>query len=217
METLLLAGGMAAGADWRLLLLAAGAVWAPLPAAVAVAVAVMVGRRHRAAGSAGADVLFTETIVGELRSGASLRAALRTACSARPDAARLVRRLEVGEPLPFAVTGLDRLVPTVGRLVEAAVTSGGDGGRMLPVFEELLVHATAEEQAAAELQTALAPVRASMVVLVGAPAAYLVWSAATGRLTRLVALPGGLWLAAVGGVLFVAGIGAMFALTRSVR
>ena len=129
METLLLAVGMAAGADWRLLL------------------------------------------VGELRSGASLRAALRTACSARPDAARLVRRLEVGEPLPFAVTGLDRLVPTVGRLVEAAVTSGGDGGRMLPVFEELLVHATAEEQAAAELQTALAPVRASMVVLVGAPAA----------------------------------------------
>lgn len=216
-ESALLAVGLAAGADWRLVVLAAGAVWAPLPSAAALLVVTMAGRRHHATMETGAEARFVESVIGELRSGASLRLALVVACAARPGGEGIVRRLEVGEPLAGAVAGLGGLLPTVGGLVEAAVEAGAHGGRMLPVFEELAVHAAAEEAAAAELRTALAPVRASMTVLVGGPVAYLAWSVVTGRLARLLAVPGGLWMAAVGGALFVAGIGAMVALVRMRR
>ncbi|MFP3915413.1 MAG: type II secretion system F family protein [Actinomycetota bacterium] len=217
MEAVLLAAGLVAGAEPRRLALAAGAVWAPLPAALAVAVAVVVGRRAQQRDSLGSDVRFAEAVVGELRSGASLRSALRTACGGRPGSDRIVRRLEVGEPLPEAASGLAEILPSIGHLVETAVAVGGGGGRMLPIFEELMVHAAAQDAAASELRTALAPVRASMTLLVGAPLIYLGWSVATGRMARLLALPGGMWLAAVGTGLFAAGIGTMLALARAGR
>lgn len=216
-EALILAAGLAAGADARLVALAAGAVWAPLPSAAALLVVAMAGLRAQARSSVGAEVRFAEAVIGELRAGASLRAALRTACSERRDTARIVRRLDVGTPLPIAVHGLALLLPTIGPLVETAVVFGGGGGRMLPVFEELLVHASAQEAAAAEVRTALAPVRASMTMLAGAPLLYLIWSLATGRLGRLLARPGGLWLGGVGTGLFGAGILLMVWLARRGR
>lgn len=88
---------------------------------------------------------------------------------------------------------------------------------MLPVFEELMVHAAAHDAAAAEVRTAVAPVRASMVVLIGAPLLYLVWALTTGRLARLLVLPGGLWLASVGTALFGIGIVTMLVLSRRGR
>lgn len=217
MEALILAGGLIARGDWRLLALAAGAVWVPLPSAVALAAAAVVGRKAEVRHRAGSDVRFAETVVGELRAGASLRASLRVACADLPEAARIVRRLDVGRPLPEAVQGLAPLVPSIGHLVETAIVVGGGGGRMLPVFEELMVHAAAADAAAAELRTATAPVKASMLVLVGAPVAYLVWSLATGRLARLLALPGGLWLAVAGMALFGVGVAAMLVLWRRGR
>lgn len=217
MEAFIVAAGLAAGVDWRLLALAAGAIWAPTPSAIALAAAAVAGRRAEARAGAGSDVRFAEAVIGELRAGASLRAALRVACTERPEAAPIVRRLEVGQPLDQAVEGLSSLLPSIGHLVETAVVVGGGGGRMLPVFEELMVHAAAHDAAEAEIRTAVAPVRASMVVLVGAPLLYLVWSLATGRLARLLALSGGLWLAAVGTGLFGVGVVAMLALSRRSR
>lgn len=216
-EAVVLAAGLVAGVDWRLVLLAAGAAWAPVPAAAALVVFALAGRRAAARDREGQDVRFAETVVGELRAGASLRAALRVACSDRPGTAGIVRRLDVGEPLDRAVAGLSELLPSIGELVETAVVAGGGGGRMLPTFEELMVHASTLDAAAAEYRTALAPVQASMAVLVGAPSLYLVWSLVTGRLARLLQVPGGLWLALVGSGLFVIGMAVMLVMARSGR
>lgn len=216
-EALIVAAGLAAGVDWRLLALAAGAIWVPIPSAVALAVAWVAGRRAETRAGAGSEVRFAEAVIGELRAGASLRAALRVACAERPGAGLIVRRLDVGQPLDRAVEGLASLLPSIGHLVETAVQAGGGGGRMLPVFEELMVHAAAHDAAAAEVRTAVAPVRASMVVLIGAPLLYLVWALATGRLARLLVLPGGLWLASVGTGLFGIGIVTMLVLSRRGR
>lgn len=216
-EALIVAAGLVAGVDWRLLALAAGAVWAPIPSAVALAVAWAAGRRAETRAGAGSEVRFAEAVIGELRAGASLRAALRVACAERPGAASIVRRLDVGQPLEQAVEGLTSLLPSIGHLVETAVVVGGGGGRMLPIFEELMVHAAAHDAAEAEVRTSVAPVRASMVVLIGAPLVYLLWSLATGRLARLLALPGGLWLASAGTGLFGTGIVTMLVLARRGR
>lgn len=213
-EGVLLATGLAGGADWRLLALAAGALWAPVPATAALLVTAWVGRRIELANRAGGEVRFAESVVGELRAGASLRAALRTACAERSDCAAIVRRLDIGVGLPASLEGLAGRLPTIGALVESAVEAGAGGGRMLPVFEEMLVLASAGEQAQAEMRTATAQVRASMWVLVGGPVAYMAWAAATGTLGRLVALPGGGVLAALGSVLFMAGVITMVLIAR---
>lgn len=216
-EAMAVAAGLAARADWRLMGLVAAAVWTPVPSAVALVVAGVAGRKAEVRVRSGSEVWFAETVIGELRAGASLRAALRVACSDRSEAARIVRRLDVGEPLPQAVEGLASFLPSIGRLVETAVTVGGGGGRMLPIFEELIVHAAAHEAAVAEVRAAVAPVRASMTVLVGVPVLYMGWSLVTGRLSRLLALPGGLWLALVGSVLFLSGVVTMLVVARARR
>jgi Flp pilus assembly protein TadB len=208
-ETAILALGLAVGADWRLVGMAAGALWAPLPTTLALAATLAVSRRLGIATGAGNEVRFVEGVVGELRAGASVRAALRSACAARDDCRQIVRRLDVGAPLGACVDGLAGRLPTIGALVEAAVQVGAGGGRVLPVFEELVVFASAEEQARAELRMATAQVRASLWVLVGGPIAYLAWSVATGRFLALMSLPGGAAVAAVGAFLFILGVAAM--------
>lgn len=206
---LVLAAGLTMGADWRLLAMAGGAIWVPVPTAVAVAGVAVVGQRMRLASALGQEARFVETVVGELRAGGSLRAALRTACAGRPECAAICRRLDVGQPLADAVAGLTAALPTVGHLVEAAVAVGAGGGRMIPVFEEMVVIATADEMSQAELRTATAQVRASMWVLIGGPLLYLAWALATGRLERLMGLPGGAVVGSVGAGLFLTGVVAM--------
>jgi hypothetical protein len=104
---------------------------------------------------------------------------------------------------------LARILPSIGALVESAVAVGAGAGRMLPVFEELVALATADEQGQAEVRTATAQVRASMWVLIGGPLTYMVWSLVTGRLGQLVTMPGGLLLATLGGGLFTIGTALM--------
>lgn len=216
-EAVVIALGLTVGVDWRLLALVSAAVWAPLPAAVATGAVVIVGRRHLAARGAGGEIRFVESVVGELRAGASVRAALATACAPMPVCGPMIRRLEVGDPVAEAVAGLADALPRVGSLVEAAVQAGADGGRLVPVFEELVVHAVAEEEVAVEMRTATAQVRASMLVLVGGPVAYLAWSAGSGRLGELLGLPGGAVLASLGGALFTTGIVVMLLVARGIR
>jgi hypothetical protein len=212
---LILAWALLAGADWRFLTLAGGAVWLPVPTALALVGVVVVGRRAARAGSFGSESRFVETVLGELRAGASLRWALRAALVDLGGSRRAVRRLDVGEPLAACLDGdLSSRLPRIGPLVKAAVSEGALGGRMVPVFELLLAHAKAEEEASIELRSATAQVRASMWVLVGGPLAYLAAMLATGRLGRLLALPASQMLSTVGLVLFLAGAGVMMAMAR---
>ena len=96
-EALALAGGLVGGVELRLLVLLGAAIWMPIPTAVAVLVAVMLGRRDEIRSRAGGDVRFAETVAGELRAGASLRAALRVACAEKTGGRRIVRRLRRAE------------------------------------------------------------------------------------------------------------------------
>lgn len=212
---LAVAAGVLLGVRWPTLVLVGLSVWEPWAAAVLVTL-LAVGARRRDSG-AGSEVRFVEAVIAELRAGSSLRRALRVACGDLPDAAPILRRLDVGEPLPGAIRGLGRRLPRVGELIEAAVAADGGGGRMLPLFEELLIQATADEAAGAELKAAVAPVRASMTVLVGGPIAYLAWSAVTGRLERLLAMPGGVYLTVGGGVIFALGIVTMLWMARAAQ
>lgn len=216
-EAILLALGLLGGGDPKLLAMAGGAVWAPGPTSVAVAVAAVIGRRAERRVVEGIEIRFLETVVAELRAGASLRRALRTACGVIPEAGELVRKLDVGAPLRDCVDGVRARLPVVGDLVADAVAVGAGGGRMLPVFEELVVHAGAEAEVAAEVRTATAQIRASLWVLVGGPVVYLGWSLASGRLATLLALPGGTTIAMAGGALFLVGATAMVGLARSRR
>lgn len=213
----MVAAGLMVGVDWRQMALVAGALWFPVPMVVALAAAVTVARRAVVREAAGRDLRFVEAVAGELRAGSSLRSALRTACGEIDHAGTIVRRLEVGEPLEIAMTGIGGHLPSLGHLVESAVTVGAGGGRMLPVFEELRVHAASQAAAESELRTSLAPIRASMALLVGAPAAYLAWAAWSGRLIRHLSLPGGLGMASVGALLFGGGLTVMLVMMRRRR
>ena len=212
---LILAWALVAGADWRRLALAGGAVWLPLPTGVALAAVVLVGTRAGRVGSFGDESRFVETVLGELRAGSSLRWALRAALVDLGGSERVVRRLDVGDPLGACIDlGLSERLPGIGPLVASAVSEGALGGQMVPVFELLLAHAKSEEATSAELRTATAQVRASMWVLVGGPLVYLAVMLATGRLGRLLALPGSRLVSIIGLVLFLAGAGAMVAMAR---
>jgi hypothetical protein len=215
-EAVLLALALTLGVDVRLVVLMGAALWVPVPAASALAVVALIGRRG-SGGERDESLRFVESIIGELRAGSSLRVALLVACADNPDCRGIRRRIEVGLPLPVCVDGLSDALGTVGTLVESAVVAGAAGGRMLPVFEEIVVHAAAESETAAELRTATAQVRASMAVLVGLPTLYLVWSASTGRLFALLALPGGALMATVGATFFVLGLVVMTVLLRAGR
>lgn len=215
MAALTVAAGALLGVRWPTLVLVGLSVWEPWAAAVLVLL-LAVGARQRESG-AGSEVRFVEAVIAELRAGSSLRRALRVACGDLPEATAILRRLDVGDPLPGAIRGIAQRLPRVGELVEAAVAADGGGGRMLPLFEELLIQATADEAAGAEMKAAVAPVRASMTVLVGGPVAYLAWSAATGRLGRLLAMPGGIYLTVGGGVIFGLGVVTMLWMARAAR
>lgn len=215
-EMLLVAAGVVAGADWRLLALLGGAVWFPVPTAAAVA-AVLVAHRSRLPDPFAVETEVVEAVIGELRAGSSLRSSLLAAFRNRDGAACIVRRLQVGDPIPDALAGVERVLPKAGELIRTTVEAGGGGGRMLPVFEELALHVSAQVATEAELRTALAPVQASMAVLVGGPGAYLAWAAGTGRLERLLRLPGGAWLAGIGAAFFCCGIVVMVFMARRRR
>lgn len=211
----ILAWGLVSGADWRLVTLAAGAVWLPLPTGMALVVAVVAGSRAAGMHEVDRESRFVETVLGELRAGSSLRWAMRAALVALDGSARAVRRLDVGDPLSDCLgEALGDLLPRTGSLVASAVSEGILGGRMVPVFELLLAHARAEAAARVELRTSTAQVRASMWVLVGGPLAYLAGMMATGRLGRLLALPGSRAVSAMGLAMFLVGAGVMVVLAR---
>lgn len=211
---LIIAAGTGAGADWRLLALVAGAVWMPIPAGVAVAAAIVIGRRIEREIRSGVEIRFVDVVLAELRSGASVRSALIVGCETLANSGGLVRNLRTGQPVGVALGGLVDRLPDLGALVVSAVEAGADGGYMMPALEELSEQARADAAARSELRMAMAPVKASMWILAGGPSLYLIWMIATGRFAVQVAAPGGLWLAMVGGALFGLGLVVMAAMVR---
>lgn len=168
-ETWALAGALAAGIDWRRIVVLGVAVLAPLPATALVAWAVWKGRRavmNRAA-------LFCEAAAAELRAGAPLRGALAT--SARSVGCRSEAGMtEAGAPMDAVARALGAALPDIRAELELVIAPAQrSGSRIADLLDEIGSVATARAEVDAEVQMSTSPVRATVLVFALAPLAYL--------------------------------------------
>ena len=178
-----LAVAYAAGADPRRLALLAGAFYLP----VVVASLIFVHSLRARPDDSNRASLFCESVASELRAGATLRDSLATAATSVGDTP-----MPIGNPHASPMTEVAARVagcfPAIGdelRLtVIAASRSGSDSAAL---FDEIGSLALAQSEIRREVRMATAPGRATALVLLGAPLAYLLSRLASGGVTGLVA------------------------------
>ncbi len=173
-----LAVAYALGVDPRRLLVLAAAVYLPLVVGALVILIVWKGRP--AAGDRLS--LFCEGVASELRAGASLRSALVTA--ATPVGANIPA---LG-PLPEVAARVGDEFPTLRRELELTVVSAERSGADVAVlFDEMGAMALARSEIEREVRTAIAPGRATAILLSGAPLLYVLGRATSGTLGSTMA------------------------------
>ena len=201
MTWLLVASGLALGVERRRLALLSIALLAPLPTAGVLAVHWWRARP----GLSMRATRFCEAVSGELRAGASLRAALESA-------AHSVEAPEVGQ-LCSAGASMEKIAraariefteigPELGALLASA-----DGAGVSPaaLFEEIGALALAQVEVAYEVSIASAPARATGAVLLVLPLMAVGWVLARSDIEPFLRHPaqrasvlGGLTLVLVG-------------------
>ena len=204
-SALLLAGGLAAGIDWRRITLAAGVIAVPVVALVAGVVLVV--RSPRRTDHAG-DVRLLGTVAGDLRAGQSLRSALASGFGTDPTTplGRVGRRARLGVPMQDVVAGLEDGFGRHGRLVAASLRLvARRGGSAVEALEAAALLVREDLELERELAAATAPARLSALVVGAAPLLLLGWQAGDGALGRAIAAPGGAVMLVVGAVLVVLG------------
>ncbi len=209
-EALLVLVAINAGVDLRVAALLAMAVWFPLLSLFPLAIHIYRSRPGRDTRAA----MFCQAVAREIRAGASLRAGLE-------GAAQIVAAPEISNGIAHGNT-IEQLLPTLRRefpevgveltsVVQSVAVSGAPSA---PLFDELGDLALAQVEMAEEIKVASAPARASALVLVGLPIAYLGYQVGAGRLQTLTARPIQQGLASIGLALVVVGIVASFWLVR---
>ena len=195
----LLCVAYAAGVDLRRLALVAGAVQFPTVVGALIAL-------HWFRARVGEDtgpVMFCEATASELRSGASLREALEAALASADDGKIHGSGASVAE---LAVRAREQF-PSIGDEIEltvlAAARAGGDSASL---FDEIGSLAIAQTEVRREVRIATAPGRATALVLVAAPVAYLVFQVDSGGLATLLAASEQRLVAVLGMGLFVTGL-----------
>lgn len=209
-EVALVAWALLVGVDWRVVTLIAVSLYLPVWALGAVFVHSLYNREKQASGSA----VFCQSVARELRSGASLRGAL-TEASRAAGLVETTRLLEEGEPLGKVLPDYASSFPDIGS--ELAVVSGvaaETGVAAANLFDELGDLALAQIEMSEEVRVAAAPARASALVLVGLPTAYLGYQVGSGEAAELMADPVQRVLALVGIALVGAGLGLGILLIR---
>lgn len=200
--------------------LALVAAWAaPLPTAVAVgAVGIVAGRRRRPSTDGRLTVLAG--VAAELRSGASLRAALWSTLGTDPGtswgrAGRLARLgRPMGEVADRVAVPFGRHGPLVAASLRAASTHGGSG---VAVLDAVVSQLRDDLELDRELRSAVAPARTSALIVAVAPLVLLAWQLADGGLGRALALPGGGVLVGLGLGLVLVGVAVLGAMARRPR
>ena len=178
-----LAIAYAAGADPRRLALLAGAFYLP----VVVAGLIVVHSLRARPDDSNRASLFCEGVASELRAGATLRDSLATAATSVGDTP-----MPIGNPHTSPMTEVAARVaesfPAIAEelrlTVIAASRSGSDSAAL---FDEIGSLALAQAEIRREVRIATAPGRATALVLLGAPVAYLVSRLASGGVTGLIA------------------------------
>lgn len=220
---MLIAVGFAFGLAWRVplvvLLCLAASVYAPgVALAGVVGLTVLDRTRSRRGDHEGG---FLQAVAAELRAGAALRIAIADAAERVPSlplhrAARLARAgRPLGEVAGEVVRGLTRNGPLVAAAMRIAGTTGG---RVAGTFDELALLATEDMEVRAETLAATAQARMSAWIVAGIPVVYLVFAAATGRLSALVRIgPAGMAVLGVGSALLIAGVGVIVVIVRRTK
>lgn len=176
-----LAVAHALGVGLRRLALLAAAVY--LPWAVALLVAWIVWRARP--GDDNRPSLFCEGVSAELRAGGSLRDALATASTS---VGAELPGLRLGsQPIIEVAADVAALFPAIGEELRLTVINAArSGSRAADLFDEIGSLAIAQSEIKREVRIATAPGRATAMLLVGAPAAYLVSRVSSGGLDRLL-------------------------------
>ncbi len=187
---LIAAAVLLAGLDWRLVMLGVAAWTAPWLFAVGLGLLVvraLLVRRKRSSGPED-EAAFHTAVAAELRSGASLRAAIG---SAAPDAPALplrtaVRYATTGVDASRVATELEGALPVTGVATGAAVRlSASSGGRAAAAFDALADRALFEKDMAREQRALTAQARLSALVVGGGPLALALLLLGTGRARTL--------------------------------
>lgn len=212
-EGLLLALGLIAGIDWRVLSLLGVVFWSPVIALLGLVVHIF---RNRP-GPSMRTAVFCQSVARELRAGAALRGALGNA-AASVDATSVLQLLQAGETfdiiVPVLTTEFSEVGLELGTVVDSVATSGAASA---PLFEELGDLALAQMEMAEEIRVATAPARASALVLVGLPMLYLGYQLHSGRIGDLLSQPVQQGLTLVGWALALAGMAVSYLIVRKTR
>ncbi len=181
----LLAIGLWAGADVRRLTLLAAATYVPF--VVLLLVALLWWRRRRA--PALGAVHFCRSVASELRAGSSPRQAVSEAARV-VGASAIAEAAESGASFASvaaaAATQFPAIGPELGACLERSAWSGAPAADL---FEEVSGLALAQDEVAREVTTALGPARATLMILLAAPAFGLWWVTSHGQLGDYLSSP----------------------------
>jgi Flp pilus assembly protein TadB len=204
--TVLLALGVAAGLHPALLALTAVSAVDPGLALAGIAGWAVVARirnRHRQPGP-DTEAVFFRALSAELRTGASLRAAIAAAADRVPaiDLHDAARRASAGMPMTEIGDEVEQQFPVNGRLAAIALRlSDWSGARTADTFDAIAARAADAAELARERRAATAQAKISALIVGIAPVAVSTLILASGRADGLVGR------GAIGWAIFAVGLG----------
>lgn len=209
MELIVVAVLLLTGLDWWRMVLLVSVLFAPL--LVAALLVPMVWRRWRVTDDTPA--LFCEALASDLRSGASLRAAILSAASSIDGrlSADLVPFSSAVDMAPVIAQELESIGPELEATINSVAASGP---RAADLFDEIGGLAIANAEIEREIKVATAPAKATAFVFVSAPILYVGAQLGSGGFAALMANPHQRWPALIGLVLFILGLLAAGTLLR---
>jgi hypothetical protein len=209
----LLAAGLALGADWRLV--GGLAVALAFPTLCAVAIAAHWWRQR--SGISMRSATFCDAVAAEFRAGASSRGAVEAAARS-VDAQELVDLCRTGAPMPTIARFARYEFADIGDELEALLArTDGIGVSPAAVFDELGSLALAQVEVAHEVATASAPAVATAAVLLVGPIVAVAITASRAGFDDLLAQPAQRLAALVGSGLVVTGVVVAVLMLRRVR
>lgn len=196
--SLLLAMAIAFQVDIRRVVLLAAVAYVPQLVAAGIVLVVWRGR----SGEDTKPALFCEAVASELRAGSTLRQAVA-------DASVSVAGFTVApdRSLDDLAAEVAAEFPQIGEELRLTlVTAGRTGSDAAALFDEIGFVALAQSEIRREVRVATAPGRATALVLVGAPVAYVLSQAGSGGLAGLLVSPQQRAVALLGLGLFLLGV-----------
>ncbi len=188
---------------WRMLILVLVFV-APVPLLTVVVSCSLLQRRK--VDHAMPVARFADAVSGDLRAGSSLRQALVNACQSVPPPSGDVANVEELSVLELADVIGHRFRALGDELRLTINVAHRSGASAAEIFDEIGSLALAQSETQHEVRIAVAPGRATGLILLAAPMVFLAGQFATGGLSSLLTTPVQRWSMLIGACLV--GLGA---------